>query len=164
MPRSAYAEERAFSHASSEVRLVKQRAATAVFVGILLSLTACGGVDATRTVNQGSATGTLSDEEEIQQLYAKWMSALKARNYEEVCAVNTQEFNDELIAGVREAFGPVTCEMAVRVVTDPQSDTSASTLRDIEISGATAKGRVGRSPSWWRFARVGGAWKVAYAN
>lgn len=143
---------------------MNRRTATAVIFGFLLSLGACGDVDGPRDVDEGAEASAASDKVEIQQLFARYNSAMEGRRYQEVCSLHTRGFNDELVAQVRDVLGdrPVRCERALRLVAG--SPASELTLKAIVVSGATASGRVEPSPSRWRFARVGSVWKVAYAN
>jgi hypothetical protein len=140
---------------------VKHWTASAAIFACLLSLGACGSGNGAGRVGES----TRSDKEQIQQLFATYNSAMEARRFDEVCSMNTPEFNDELVVEARGMFGDhraVTCERALGALA--ASGYQAPPLRSIVVSGATATGQVGPSSSKWRFARVGSAWKVAYAN
>jgi hypothetical protein len=137
-----------------------------VIFGSLLSLGACGdGDETTGTGDRSSAPTTTSEKKQIQQLFARYNSAMESRRFKEVCSLHTAEFNEELLSEVRDAFGdrrPATCERAIRMLV--MSDYQPPPLTSIDVSGTTATGRVGPRTSVWQFARVGSAWKVAYAN
>jgi hypothetical protein len=147
------------------VRSVKRSTATSAVLGCLLTLAACGGADSTGTAGKSSDSNA-TDQQQIRDVFAAYSSAMKARRFQDVCSLNTPEFNEELIAEVKGSFDdrrPVTCERALRVVAASAGD-EAPPLKSIVVSGVTATGRVGAGQTTWRFARVGGAWKVAYAN
>jgi hypothetical protein len=139
---------------------MRRRAAATVALAFLLSLgSACGSEDG---VGDGAAPETPADDQAaIQTLFADYNSALDSGEFAEVCAMNTEQFNEELVTEVREAFGDATptCPQALEVMA---VEGGSAQLRDIEVSGGTAEGMVG--PSTWRFARVSGSWKVAFAN
>ena len=140
---------------------MKHWTAPAAIFACLLSLGACGSGDGAGTVGES----TTSDKEQIQQLFATYNAAMEARRFDDVCSMNTPEFNEELVAEARGMFGDrraVTCERALRALAAP--DYQAPLLKNIAVSGATATGQVGPSSSKWRFARAGSAWKVAFAN
>ena len=147
------------------VRSVKRSTAMAVILGWLLTLGACGGADSTGTAGKSSDSNA-TDQQQIRDVFAAYNSAMKARRFQDVCSLNTPEFNEELVSEAKGAFGdrsPVTCERALRVVAAP-AGYEAPSLKSIVVSGTTATGRVRAGQTPWRFTRVGGAWKVAYAN
>jgi hypothetical protein len=137
---------------------MKRRAwATAVLAFSLCLPTACGGED-------GAAVEASTDNEaEIQELFTDYNAALDSGRFADVCAMNTQQFNQELMTEFREAIRDptATCPRALEAMS-VESGPAELALRNIEVSDDTADGHVG--PSTWRFARVDGLWKVAYAN
>lgn len=140
---------------------MKHRRASAAILACLLSLGACGFGDGEGTVGEN----TTSEKEQIQQLFASYNAAMEARRFDDVCSMNTPEFNKNLVSEARGMFGDrrvVTCERALHALAAPGFQ--APPLKNIAVSGATATGQVGPSSSKWRFARAGSAWKVAYAN
>jgi hypothetical protein len=133
--------------------------ATVVLAFSLFLPAACGSEDG---AGGAAADGSTDDEAAIQVLFADYNSAFDSGGFADVCAMNTEQFNEELVTEFREAVGDpaATCPMALETMS--VASPAELTLDDVEVSDDTAEGQVG--PSTWRFARIDGLWKVAYAN
>lgn len=117
------------------------------------SLFACGSED--------EAGRVATDEERVRDLYAAYNEALDDEDFAEVCELQTQKFTDELLAEASDALGDeFGCADALQAMAAGGAPTQK--LRDVEVDGTSARGRVGART--WRFALVGDEWKVAYAN
>lgn len=138
-------------------------------LGFLLAMMACG----TDEGGGASHSSGEADEADIRRLFSEYKSALDDHRYSGVCSMNTQQFNETMVSEIRDTFArsrhlpstlkdrPVTCALALRVMATGNRPSEQS-LRNVEVSGDRARGRVG--PSTWKFAREDGEWRVEYAN
>lgn len=122
---------------------------------LLLSLTGCG--DSGQTDQQAVAR-PVSDRQAIQRLYARYTSDIEAGHYRRLCHMSSKSFREEL---ARRFHHQGTCEIALAGTTRTGHVPHAA-LTHLDISGASAKGRVG--PNTWKFVRIHGVWKVAHPD
>lgn len=111
---------------------VRRGAVATIVIALLLSLTsACSSRDGA----SGAADVTAADDEAaIQKLFADYSSAFDKGEFAEICAMNTDQFNEELVTEFREAIGDdtATCPQAIEVTAAEGPADLA--LRDIRVS------------------------------
>jgi hypothetical protein len=117
------------------------------------SLFACGSED--------PASSAATDEARIRDLFTAYSEAFDEGDFAEVCELQTKRFTDELLVEAADAVGDGTsCADALQAMA--AGGAPRQRLRDVEVDGRSARGRVGSST--WRFTLVGDEWKVAHAN